>query len=54
MAEQMRKEIIEMLLAEPPEWHLEFLKSREKALADEADSFISLDELEEVLLCELK
>jgi hypothetical protein len=31
---------------EPPAWHREYLASREQALANREDSFISLDELE--------
>ena len=39
---------------EAPEWHDEYLKDREKAVATGEDSFISLDEFEEELRSELK
>lgn len=33
----------------PPEWHRDYLKEREQAIADGDDFFISLDEFEEEL-----
>lgn len=40
--------------AEPPDWHLEYLKDRETAIANEEDAFISLDEFERDLRAGLK
>ena len=39
---------------EPPEWHREYLATREKALAEGTDSFVDLDEFEADLRAELK
>jgi hypothetical protein len=39
---------------EPPEWHRQYLKDREKAVAEGEDSFISLDAFEDGLRSELK
>jgi len=38
--------------SEPPEWHLNHLEDRERAVAESEDSFIGLDEFEEGLLNE--
>lgn len=32
--------------SEPPEWHVDYLNDREKAVAEGRDSFISIDDLE--------
>jgi hypothetical protein len=42
------------LNSEPPDWHRQYLKDREKALAEGEDSFISLDEFEADLRRNLK
>ena len=42
------------LNSEPPEWHLKYLENRERAIAEDEDSFVSLDELEADLRSELK
>ena len=39
---------------EPPDWHLEYLNSREKAIAEGKDSFVSLDAFEDDLRSDLK
>lgn len=39
---------------EPPAWHLKYLQGREKAIAEDEDSFISLDEFEQDLRGQLK
>lgn len=40
--------------SEPPDWHREYLKDRETAVAKGEDSFISLDDFEQDLRSELK
>lgn len=42
------------LNGEPPDWHLEYLKDRERAIARDEDSFISLNAFEDELRSELK
>lgn len=42
------------LNTEPPDWHRQYLDTRERALAEGDDSFISLDEFEADLRKELK
>ncbi|MFN0141302.1 MAG: addiction module protein [Pyrinomonadaceae bacterium] len=39
---------------EPPDWHLTYLKNRERAIATGEDSFISLDAFEDDLRSELR
>ncbi len=39
---------------EPPDWHRDYLADREKALENDEDSFISLDEFEADLRTEFK
>lgn len=39
---------------EPPGWHLEYLKNRERAIAEGEDSFITLDAFEDDLRNGLK
>lgn len=42
------------LNGEPPDWHLRYLEDREKVIANDEDSFISLDVFEDDLRSELK
>lgn len=39
---------------EPPDWHLEYLEERRKAVVKGEDSFVSLDSFEDDLRNELK
>ena len=42
------------LNGDPPDWHLNYLKDRERAIAEGKDSFISLDTFEDDLRTESK